>query len=405
MLEKSLSNVFKRRSVVSIEATILSGEQFVYSGVHLSLKKGLCVVDQTLPHAKSMDEVLAVFTNDIPVSLSLSGRGILHKRLVNPSSDDQKNLDSILPNAKVEDFYIQKFPVQQDIVFSLVRKQVLHDVLSQFKHVKLVVTHVVLGGVSLETILPLMELQATDLVVGGHVMKISQSSISDYRYERGEHQDRLITLEGEQIAESVLVAYATGIQTLSGVDPLGIDVEPLALERSEYVHKRFFNVFGVGVLVFFLLILIINFLLFNYYNSRHQELAGNQTRFTGYKESLDSVQRKVSARQSFLSTSGWMKPSRVSFYADEIGGSVPASILLTELSVNPYDERLTRAEKKLVFGVGRIAVMGTCNRPTDLNPWIQNMKQMQWVDAVEIQNYTFDNTSGKGKFIIMITVK
>jgi Tfp pilus assembly protein PilN len=405
MLEKSLSNVFKRRSVVSIEVTILPGDQFAYSGVQLSIKKGLCVMEHTLPHAKEVGEVLAVFNNDIPVSLSLSGRGILHKKLTNPSGDDQKDLENILPNAKREDFYIQKFPIQQDVIFSLVRKQVLHDLLNLFKKSKLTVTHVVLGGFSVEGVLPLMKLEATELILGGHAIKFNNASISDYRYEKGEYQQGSVDIDGERIPENLLVAYATGIQTLSGIDSLGVAADELASERSEHVHKRFFTAFGTGVLIFFLAILIVNFFLFNHYNARYIQLSGSQIRFSDEKESLDSVSRKIAARQSFLNTAGWMKPSRVSYYADEIGGSVPPSILLTELAVNPYQEQSTRAEKKIVFDPDKIVVTGTCNRPTDLNPWIQSMKHMPWVNAVEIQNYTFDNSSGKGKFIITLTIK
>lgn len=405
MVDKFLSDLFKPAAVMAIEVTLLPGDQFAFSGVQLSVKKGICVIERSLPVTREINELLAVFNNDLPVALAVSGRGILHKKVMAPGSDIQKNLLAILPNAKAPDFYIQQFHIEQDIIYSLIRKQTLHDLLALFKNAKLAVTHVVLGGLSIDAILPLIRPEKDDYVFGGHCVRAVNASVVDYRYEKNEYRRESVQLDDEWIEESLLVPYGTGIQALAASGQPALEIEALALERSEQAHKRFFKIFGAGALIVFLVVLLINFFLFNHYNARYLELSGNRTRFSDYRVNLDSVSRKISARQSFLNNAGWMKPSMVSFYADEIGASIPASIRLTELSVNPYQETRTRVEKKIVFDPGKITIAGACNTPTDLNPWIRNMKQMPWVGAVEIQNYTFDNMNGKGKFVINLAVR
>jgi hypothetical protein len=406
MLKKLTNNVFKLNTILGVEIILLAEGQLLINCVQLSLKKGFLVVEKKSAQLNSIADIQNTFDNNLPICLSVNGRGILHKKIQQPSSDAQKNLLSILPNARLDDFYVQQYGVDQDIIFSLIRRGVLSDVLGQFKKSHFSVIGVGLGAFAIERLLPLMTLHEHALNVGGHLLEFNANNkIVNYNYQREDYKKNAIKIEDELVEEDMLVAYAVALQSLLDIDSYGVTVDTILFEKENLKQKKIFKTAGVATLTFFLIVLLMNFFLFSHYNARYNELSAKQAKYLSFKTNLDSVNKKVAEREAFLTRAGWMKPSQISYYVDKIGETVPTSILLKELSVNPFQEALTRSEKKLVFASGKINISGNCNKPTDLNPWIQHIKMMDWVNAVEIQNYTFDNNNNKGMFLITILIK
>lgn len=405
MLTKIADSLFKIRSVVGMEIILLPDEQVEYNYVQLSRKGKLIVTESNGLGIGNLRQVQEVIDNNVPIWLSLSGRGILHKKIKQASGDVKHSLLSIFPNVKPDDFYIQRYVVGQDIIFSIVRKKTLDEILNFFKQNKLAVIGVCLGPFSVDKLFPVMELESDNLLIGSHLIRFENNHIIEYNFLSQKYQDRSFKVDSEYMPEAMLVAYSVSLQALAIKNTISLDVEELIRSKDELINKKVFEVLGVTALLIFFVALLANFILFNYYNHRYVELSSNYSEYSTFKTDFDSINKEIERKETFLLEADWMRPSQISLYADRIGESVPSSIVLKEMSVNPLDNGLTRTQKKHVFLFNRIILSGICNRPTDLNSWIQSIKIMNWVSEVEIRNYTYDDKIHRGIFLIEIIVK
>lgn len=398
-----LGGIFRHKTVTGVEVTLLPDGGLSFNCTQLSFRKKLIVVDARLAEAQSLGELHAVFDKNIPVCLSLNGRGILHRKITETGNDVRKSVLSVLPDAKADDFFFQEHHSGTSIFVSLIRKKLLHEVLEIFRNDGWSVISLILGPFSVGKLLPLIDLPARSLKLGAHNIKCEDNLITEYSYEKNNYGRELIKVDSELLEVNFLVAYASALQLLAG-HTTELHVEEVDAAKNEVIHKRIFRSVAIGVLVFFLLALVVNFFLFMTYTGQHDRLSGSRMMYGDFNARLDSLSKKISQYQTFLQEAGWMQPSRISYYSDCIAESVPHTISLRELSVNPVQETSTRAEKKLVFDYGRITISGLCDRPTDLNPWIQEIRSMEWVNSAEIQNYSYDNKTRKGTFIISILI-
>ena len=82
--------------------------------------------------------------------------------------------------------------------------------------------------------------------------------------------------------------------------------------------------------------------------------------------------------------------SNLSKYIDELGISVPATILLTQLNFQP-NKGIVKADKPLVFDANKITIKGTSKVDEAFSEWIALLEKKSWVAGVSIREY------GQGK--------
>ena len=68
---------------------------------------------------------------------------------------------------------------------------------------------------------------------------------------------------------------------------------------------------------------------------------------------------------------------------------------LTKIEIYPKDHKESQKERKLVFEYGLINISGECSKATILNPWINQLKKMEWVKEVTEVNYNYDENEQK----------
>jgi hypothetical protein len=110
----------------------------------------------------------------------------------------------------------------------------------------------------------------------------------------------------------------------------------------------------------------------------------------------------IEAKEKFILQYGWDHPSRLSFYADRIAGLLPANTLLTSMKINPRNNSSFGYNTQLTFKNDTIQIMGTCEDPTDLNKFTNNLKNMQNFKAVNVKNYSYKKELQSGSFLMEI---
>jgi hypothetical protein len=407
MIAKVKEKITRIKKAAGVEITLLPNNRYRLSLVVLSVDKKAIVIEKKEQIESGNIEVLkTVLDKDISLYLVLNGRGILHKKISESGSDTNNLIQSVLPNAKPQDFYIQKIISEKSCLISIIRKEVADPILDIIENSGLDCTGFSLGGAVVFSLKPLIA-EATDkseLIWADHHLETdAANNVIDYKFlGKGILENKFIQVDSERIEEDYLISYAAAFNMLINLEPLPAFVERVKQNKEEFFNKQLFKKMSWSVLVFFLVVLIVNFVLFADFSSKNNELVQKENKYSSMITELETLGKEVTEKESFLSDAGWLQPSSMTYYADRIAATVPSSVKLTDFSINPLDERKSKEAKKELFTTGMIVLKGDCVRPTELNEWLDKIKSIDKINKARLVNYSFDNKENKGSFSIEI---
>lgn len=342
----------------------------------------------------------------VPIALVITGKGILHKKVALSEKDDAlASLHKILPNAKSEEFYVQSNPAESNQGFvSIIRRETADSLLKSITDDGYYPIDLTLGPLVLNAVLPLMKQDYETFEIGNYSFQAYDNTITGFELKEKDPYQRKITIADEEIKQLAAISFAAAFRALffSETAPF-IDVPKVDELKEESKQKHLFKVFGWGVLVFFLTTLLVNFLLFDHYNKKANELEGRYNQNKGLLDYISEMKVKLEEKQAFIEKSGLRNHSQASFYADRIALNLSDKIRLTEININPLEKKI-KAEEPVLFLQKTIIVKGNCRKSTELNDWIGVLKENKWIASVSVINYKQEKASEPGEFEIKISI-
>ncbi|MBL4755237.1 MAG: hypothetical protein JKY52_16785, partial [Flavobacteriales bacterium] len=153
----------------------------------------------------------------IPVNLILNGKGLVHKLVdAEPDMEDIVLLQQVLPNAKLEDFYLDKVPATDGkLMVSILRKDKVDPVLKEFTELGLYVVSIAFGPFVLQSVRTLLDRDADDnwaLHMAGHHLEYESGKIVSYQPESS--SEAQVEIGGERIDEAVVIPFAAAFEFL-----------------------------------------------------------------------------------------------------------------------------------------------------------------------------------------------
>jgi hypothetical protein len=243
----------------------------------------------------------------------------------------------------------------------------------------------------------------TGFEFSGHTVVFDHSGvIVDYHFQLTEERKNVVQVDTEKVDEDFLVAYAAAFSLLiqdNQVDPF---IERVQEGKVEFINKLLFTKLSWTVLGVLLLALMINVILFTSFSSENNELIQKETKYSSMFSEMETLSKEVKEKENFLWEAGWLQSSQATYFADRIAATVPASVRLTELSINPLDERKSKEIKKELFNTNIIFIKGNCTRPTELNEWLDKIKLIDKITKARLVNYFYDNKENIGSFSLEI---
>jgi Tfp pilus assembly protein PilN len=177
----------------------------------------------------------------------------------------------------------------------------------------------------------------------------------------------------------------------------------LAHQGEEELHyRRLLYKVGFGALAILMVVLVFNQLVRNHYEDRYMILEEILAATANERQELAEMKIELQQKQDLVNTTGMNSAARLSFYMDRIGATVPESIVLNDLSVNPLKERKLNAGEKAGFQFGKIYVSGTVRHTEALNAWVEDLKALEWAREVVIDKYNRLEESDNAFFTIHI---
>ncbi len=338
---------------------------------------------------------LEALDKGVPVALSISGRGVIGKEVSAKAISEGRAVELVLPNAKSDDFYLQL----EGTFATISRKDHVQKIVEELSGLGFSVCDVSLGGIPLQSLNGI--LGNPELIQAGpHQLQTHEGKLSSYLFKPND-SSTIFMIGEEKIKPELALAYTLAFQQLAPIASIVITDGPWETNREELKQQKLFKLTGWGILMLFLVALMTNYFVFSHFEQKKNELSSQLGMYQGLLDRSDSLKKEVEEKQHFLEGAGWTKPSRTSYYADQIALTVPKSVLLKELNLHTLDKKASREQRKNIFLADRLQLQGECSKVTELNPWIETLKGMDWITDVEV-NYAYDQKERVGNFIIDI---
>jgi len=233
------------------------------------------------------------------VALNLSGKGVLQKQIEKTEEITQHNFGSILPNAQIDDFYVQHF-ISGDYSFvSVIRKTEADRWIQQLRMQGLVPVMLSLGPFPVVQVLPQLNIYHQDIIFNGYaIQRNEQGEWLSCRYDPSASSPFPLKVESESLDEKLLIPYAAAFQVvLEGeLEPVKADVASVDSAFINITADEKLKARGAVILGILFVLLLVNFLTFSWLNNDNARLTEQVSRSAQSTEDMrhvsDEVQKK-----------------------------------------------------------------------------------------------------------------
>lgn len=354
----------------------------------------------------SLQELGKQVKTGMPLSVSISGRGVLYKQLEKIDEIDASNFSSVLPNASIDDFYVQHFPSGGHSFVAVIRKTEADKWLDAISEQGLSPLMLSLGPFPVAHILPQLNIYDEEIIFAG--IKIERSADKSWEkvsFHEEFHAPYTIKVENEVLDQQLLLPYAAAFQLLlSGkLDAVRADVS--ALESAFYglISDRKFKVNGMVILLVFFVLLLGNFVWLSGLNAENARLAAEVSTSARTSTDQQALNDKIRQKESLLRDLGWDGGINRSSLIDQAAALMPGEITLKEISVNPVEGATDHGFGSLKFRERKILIRGESAQIIPVNEWAARLKSKKWVKNVELESYNFNNELNTGIFTITLS--
>lgn len=340
-----------------------------------------------------------------PLAVTLTGKGVLIKKTALLEGASTGALQQLFPALKLDEFYVQHFPAGGHSFVAIVRRELADAVLSVFKKQGAEVLMLSLGPFVVDQVIPQLNVYGESLSFDGHELVLNEAKEwMDYRYNSLSENGFPLKIDLETIPSEYLLAYSTAFQLILNEKLELVQVAAEAIEQRlvAFVAELKFKRNGTAMVVFFFILLLVNFLALSAYNSGNEKLMSKAGRQSYIFENRAKLEQEVKDKEQLVKRLGWNKGYRYAFLCDQIGVTVPKGIILDELQINPLSGGETGLTKGTPLVLGSIKVKGQTNSVYAVNSWIYELKQKNWVKDVQLEKYTADEQRQAQVFTLLL---
>ncbi len=395
--------LIKGQVAIGVEIIYNTKDSYTIIAVELTANKGGVEISKQL-----MDVDFATLKKEnlknVPLNISIGGKGIIHKKVKTGEHTNQQELiNQVLPNATLKDFYLQQVNINNNEAWvSIIRKDVLDDLIVEIKKYQLFGVQIYLGPFVLNNCLALIK--TTSLITTTHELIINNNQIVQLDSLGSVASGEEYNIEGQIVNSHELLAFGSALSHfIPNQQLIPFNCNEVTMLHQEYLNKKKYLVIGLSLVVFFFVVAVTNMFVNIHYQSVNNDFQYEINSNQKFVEELELLKSELTIKEQFIQNSGVTKASKISFYADQIGMSVPPSIQLNQMFINPLTKRINKSED-IEFNYNKIKVVGTVNRSIELNNWIKILKKYAWAEEVNIISFIQDNLQTPGEFELAITI-
>lgn len=342
----------------------------------------------------NIEEALASMKKGAPLFLILNTTKVITK-IDKPwvKGDEEEAVHKAFPNLDFNSFYYTLVKTDENSLISICKRNNLDTYLENLLELKVNVVDVCLGVSVLTTITDY--LPDGDIYISNGRLELKKKSIKKINpFTKVEGSMSLnYEMNDLTLTSSSLLGFSSVLGHILKRKETHSNFEAVLLSLgSEFTHKRYFSLMFKYSLVFVLIVLFLNFLVFNHY---YQEVGNIQETLAVNnvdKDRVIALSKSVKIKEERVNAILLASNSRTSFYLDHIAKNIPASILLSEVQYQPLKKTI-RTQRTIEVSKNLISIAGAVNNSDDFYSWIETLEKSSWVSNVETTNYDYDSNN------------
>ena len=397
-----LENYSRIHHAAGLSIALQAEGDFTISACSLKAEGQQLDFEHKLAGLASLEELQKRLPAGLPVSLNLSGKGILIKQVERQDSITEAAFSSMLPNARPDDFYVQHFASGSQSFVALIRKAEADRWVTRINALGFRCLSLSLGAFPVAHILPQLSEYGEEIVFDGHQVQRDQQQWLSYKYQPGARAPFPIKLAGEKLEGQLVLPYAAAFQLiLSTKLPLiQAEVPSLNAALTQKLKARQLQKNGMLVLGVFFILLLGNFLLFSYYERDNQRLAEQVSRTARSTTDLAALTQRISSQEALLQTLGWEAGISKSSLVDQAAQCLPPEVSWQQAAVDPA--RQNPNEKAASFARRVLRISGTSAKIVAVNEWLARLRARPWVRQAQLTEYRYNPELATGQFTLTL---
>jgi hypothetical protein len=415
MLSAFKHKILQIRKAHGIEISLLPDGKMMAYAVTLRLEKNRIIKEREFQVLGATGELLKKLEPGCPVAVTVNGKGVLHKK-ISPEVPENQRFETVLPNANPAGFYLETEPYESCLSVAIVRKEVLDKIVEDLSRLKFRILSVRIGSGGVRWILPYVNANGNSMLRSNHyAFHLSGTGevtdLESFTPDGEKGSQKVEYSVGDQYVYSTgLLAFASAIELFAGMPVSGpwaanggIHSAAIEKEKENYRDLKYFRAAGRALLAFLFTILLVNFLVYNHYFSKNRELQASRLVNQDEIRHTEQLRTAVDAKDRFFRQHGWDHFPRLSFYADRIAGLLPEGAVLSGMQLFPLNANTLYADGSMPhFKNDTIRITGSCEDPTELTRFANNLRDIPDFKEVDIRSYLYKKETASGIFIIEI---
>ena len=397
-------NILKCNKVQGLHCNFCSEGDLIFYYVLISRKKGAVEIEKFFAIQGSFIDLSLVLMHNVPIMLSIDGKGVLSKKI--KYNDSKSIIQHIIPNADENDFIFDESNGVDNYKFvSLTRKDSVEELLNSFSINNFYVLDLTIGQFKIANLLKIFNHLPSKVKVDQYniCVDIESYQLIDFdKYDSGNEFENYI-FDDKILTNSFILPF---YNALSYYVPDNEKIKYSVVEEhsQEFASKQLFKVASWIALLFILCVLICNLFIYNNFALKKQYLESAVLRDKKLLNNLKKLNEDFIWKENFFNQSGILKNTKMYFFADQIGNSLPDDIYLTKMEIYPLINKIKKL-KEIEVQPDKISIFGQSIGSQFVDLWVNDLRKLNWVEDVYIGTYTKEENSSTGLFSLEINIR
>ncbi|TDS20888.1 hypothetical protein DFQ03_0146 [Maribacter caenipelagi] len=363
----------------------------IYYFLEIKKLKDELVISKSLI-LNNLEDIKLHINRTTPLFLCFNNDSILTKQLSNPSiSAEAALVNEAFPNIEIKTFYWEIIQKSQNSIVSISRKEFVDSVLQKLSQIKITPFQISLGVSGIEEIL-----QYTDeefLYLNSQNLKLNNGDIIEIKSDTI-NQEVFYEINELKMSNFNLLIFGQILSHLNENQRFTNFSDKNQKLNGHVKNERIFDGVGKFALAFFGMLLLVNFIFYNHYFSKANELQTNLLASDSQKENLIKLENTIKIKQEKINIISNSSNSKSTYYLDKIAQSIPQSILLNKIDYQPLTKNI-QDNKPIFIDKKIILLTGLSNDNNQFSKWIEILEKNDWIVSIETLDFDFvnDNSS------------
>lgn len=341
---------------------------------------------------KKLEELPNHIKKKYPLFLCINTSNVLTKKVENTNTNSiEAIVNQAFPNLDLGNFYYEVIQTSTNPIVTISRKEPVDTILHKLKEMQIRISKFSLGISAIYYVLPYLKDES--IIASNFKINISDTDIDTILPSVSEAEKKY-TINGLELSSDHLLSFSQILGNLNQSSS-STNFESLTEKlKWEFRNHRIFNRIVKYSLIFFLVLLLGNFLAYDFYHEEVGQLNSAMAATSSKKDELTFLDASVKRKQERVETLSASSNSKATYYLDLFAGQIPNSILLNELKYQPLAKPV-REKKPIILEDGTLLISGISKDVKEFSFWIEELEKYEWINSVETLDYDYisKNTS------------